>query len=67
MSNNFANSQKLQYRTPKNLPGNWDYVGDGKLHDLTINNPAMHGRRWMIDYGYNSGKTYDKFVQGLKN
>jgi hypothetical protein len=26
----------------------------------------MRGRRWMIDYGYGSGKSFEKFQQGLK-
>lgn len=66
MSNNFVSTQKPQYRKPSNLPAQWSYVGDGKLHDPTVGDPAMHGRRWMIDYGYNSGKGYEKFQQGLK-
>jgi hypothetical protein len=67
MSNNFVNSQKPQYRTPTKLSGDWDYVGQqGKLNDPIIGHPAMHGRRWMIDYGYGSGKSFEKFQQGLK-
>ena len=64
MSNNFVKSQKPQYRKPTSLPANWNYVGDGKLHDPTVGDPAMHGRRSMIDYGYSSGKSFDKFHQG---
>jgi hypothetical protein len=26
----------------------------------------MKGRRWMIDYGYDSGKSYDKLQQALR-
>ena len=66
MSNNFVNSQKPQYRKPGKLPADWNYVGDGKLHDPIIGNPAMHGRRWMIDFCYGSGKSFDKFQQSLK-
>ena len=67
MSNNFVGSQKSQYRTPSKLPGDWTYIGQGgKPNDPTIGHPAMHGRRWMIDYGYDSGKSFEKFQQGLK-
>lgn len=47
--------------------GQWNYIGDGRLHDPIIGDPAMHGNRWTIDYGYGSGKSYDKFNQGVKN
>ena len=67
MSNNFANSQKPQYRSPSKLPADWTYIGQGgKLNYPIIGHPAMHGRRWMIDYGYDSGKGFQKFQQGLK-
>jgi len=36
-------------------------LGNGKLHDPIIGHPAMKGRRWTIDYGYDSGESYDKF------
>jgi len=41
---------------------NNDYkvLGKGRLNDPIIGHPAMKGRRWMIDYGYDSGKTFKK-------
>jgi hypothetical protein len=66
MSNNFVNSQKPIYRKPEKLRADWNHIGDGKLHDPIIGNPAMHGRRWMIDFGYDSGKSFDKFQKSLK-
>jgi len=47
--------------------GQWNYIGDGKLHDPIIGDPAMHGNRWTIDYGYDNSKSFDKFNQGVKN
>ena len=35
-------------------------LGKGRLNDPIIGHPAMKGRRWMIDYGYESGKTFKK-------
>lgn len=35
-------------------------LGKGRLNDPIIGHPAMKGRRWMIDYGYDSGKTFKK-------
>jgi len=57
------------YRKPAKLPNdsNWHYIGDGKLHDPIIGDPAMHGNRWTIDYGYDNSKSFDKFNQGVKN
>lgn len=66
MNHNSANS-KPSYRKPTPLMGQWNYIGDGRLHDPIIGDPAMHGNRWTIDYGYGSGKSYDKFNQGVKN
>jgi hypothetical protein len=67
MPSNFVNKQnKPEYRTGKKLPGDWNYIGDGKFNDPIIGHPAMRGRRWMIDYGYGSGKSFEKFQQGLK-
>ena len=37
-----------KYRKPKPLDNEWHYVGDGKLHDPTVGDPAMNGRRWTI-------------------
>lgn len=64
---NFANKQKPTYRHMSKLSGDWNHIGDGKFHDPIIGHPAMRGRRWMIDYGYGSGKSFQKFQQGLKN
>lgn len=63
---NFA-KDKPTYRVPQPLKKDWDYVGDGKFHDPTPSNPAMHGRRWMIDPSHNDGKSFGKFQEGLKN
>lgn len=41
--------------------------GKNKLNDPIIGHPAMKGRRWMIDYGYDSGKSYDKLNMKYKN
>ena len=60
---NFAND-KPTYRKPEPLKGNWNYIGDGRFHDPSVGSPAMRGRRWMIDYGYGSGKGFEKFQQG---
>ncbi len=63
---NFAHD-KPTYRKPEPLQKGWHYIGDGRYHDPSTGSPAMKGRRWMIDYGYGSGKSFDKFQQGLKN
>lgn len=63
---NFKGDKPL-YRKPEPLKSGWHYIGDGGQHDPIIGHPAMKGRRWMIDYGYDSGKSYQKFQQGLKN
>lgn len=63
---NFKGDKPL-YRKPEPLKPGWHYIGDGGKHDPIIGHPAMKGRRWMIDYGYDSGKSYQKFQQGLKN
>jgi len=63
---NFANDKPL-YRKPEPLQAKWHYIGDGKPHDLTKAHPEMRGRTWMIDPSYHSGKSFEKFQQGLKN
>lgn len=35
-------------------------LGKDRLNDPIIGHPAMKGRRWMIDYGYDSGNTFKK-------
>jgi hypothetical protein len=56
-----------QYRKPDPLKKNWHYIGDGKPHDITKGHPEMRGRTWIIDPSYHSGKSFEKFQQGLKN
>ena len=36
-----------------------------KLNDPIIGHPAMKGRRWTIDYGFSSGKTFSKIKESL--
>jgi len=57
------------YRKPAELPSdsNWHYIGDGRLHDPIVKDPAMNGNRWTIDYGYGSGKSFEKLNQPQKN
>jgi hypothetical protein len=45
----------------------WHYIGDGKFHDPSLGSDAMRGRRWMIDPSAGSGKSFQKFQQGMKN
>lgn len=63
---NFAKDTPL-YRKPDPLKKDWNYVGDGKFHDIAIKRPEMHSRRWTIDTNVSSGKSFDKFQQGLGN
>jgi hypothetical protein len=63
---NFA-KDKPTYRKADPLHKGWHYIGDGKFHDPTLGSDAMRGRRWMIDPGAGSGKSFSKFQQGLKN
>jgi len=64
---NFANDTPPSYRKPDPLKKGWHYIGDGKPHDPTSGHPEMLGRKWMIDPSYHSGKSFEKFQQGLKN
>jgi hypothetical protein len=64
---NFINDGTPHYRTPEPLKKGWHYIGDGKPHDPTKENPEMRGRTWIIDPSYNSGKSFAKFQQGFKN
>lgn len=64
---NFARSGPPLYRKPEPLKKGWHYIGDGKPHDPTKGHPEMRGRTWMIDPSYHSGKSFEKFQQGLKN
>lgn len=51
--------KKPVYRVPKEVNGDWHYVGDGRVHDPSINSKEMKGR-WTIDYNANSGKSFGK-------
>ena len=54
--------KKPSYRSPEKVGGNWHYIGDGKLHDPSLNSKEMKGR-WTIDYNSNSGQSFDKLNQ----
>lgn len=62
---NFAKDEAT-YRKPKPLTGNWHYIGDGKSHDPSTGSPEMTGK-WTISKDHYSGKSYNKFNEGLKN
>jgi hypothetical protein len=64
---NFVKDGQPLYRKPDPLKKGWHYIGDGKPHDPTTGHPEMRGRTWMIDPSYHSGKSFEKFQQGLKN
>ena len=68
ITNKFMNefNKNTGYRSPSTLKANWNYVGDGKFHDPSQGRPEMHGRRWMIDPSYYSGKSFSKLQQALK-
>ena len=55
---------------PKKFKGDWALVGktspNSKPNDPIIGHPAMKGRRWTIDYGYDSHKTFSKLKDSLK-
>lgn len=57
-------SDPPKYKEPEPLKQNWHYIGDGKFHDPTTNSSDMKGK-WTIDYGYGSGKSYNKFQESL--
>ncbi len=62
-----SNKSKPTYIEPKSLGNdNWHYIGDGHLHDPSVNSPSMVGR-WTIDYNANSGQSFKKFQDNLKN
>lgn len=42
------------------MANNYKTLGKEQLNDPIIGHPAMKGRRWMIDYGYDNGKTFEK-------
>jgi len=46
----------------KKESSDWTLLGHGRSIDRTDSDPAMLGR-WTINYGYNSGKTYQKFLE----
>lgn len=46
----------------KKESSDWTLLGRGRSIDRTDSDPAMLGR-WTINYGYNSGKTYQKFLE----
>ena len=64
---NFAKDGPPKYRKPEPLHKGWHYIGDGKFHDPSLDSDPMRGRRWMIDPGAGSGKSFEKFQQGMKN
>ena len=51
---------KDKYRTPNKQDVDWTVLGQGKSIDRTLQDPPMKGRHWTIDYGFSSGKSYDK-------
>lgn len=51
---------KDKYRTPMKQSDDWTVLGQGKSIDRTLQDPPMKGRHWTIDYGFSSGKSYDK-------
>lgn len=53
------------HKFPKKLQGDWDLIGQQKPkpNDPIIGHPAMKNRRWTIDYGFDSGKTYKKLMK----
>jgi hypothetical protein len=64
---NYPTNSKLKYVEPKSLENsNWHYIGDGQLHDPSVNSPSMVGR-WTINYNANNGKSFDKFQENLGN
>lgn len=48
------------YRIPQKQTGDWTLLGQGKTIDRTLQDPPMKGRHWTINYGFSSGKSYDK-------
>lgn len=57
---NFIKNQKTHYRKPSPLQKDWNYVGDGRLHDPTTNDPKMKGRKWTMDMSSDDNKTFSK-------
>ena len=55
------------HKYPGTMKGDWDLIGQQKPqpNDPLLKNPAMKGRRWTIDAGYDSGKTYGKLETGI--
>jgi len=53
------------HKFPKKLKGDWDLIGQQQPepNDPILKHPAMKGRRWTIDYGYDSGKTFSKLKE----
>ena len=53
------------HKFPKKLHGDWDLMGQQQTapNDPILKHPAMKGRRWTIDYGYDNGKTFSKLKE----
>jgi hypothetical protein len=53
------------HKFPQKLHGDWDLIGQQqpKPNDPILKQSAMKGRRWTIDYGYDSGKTFSKLKE----
>ena len=60
------NKDNTKYRVPQQPGKDWTVLGQGKSIDRTESDPAMLGR-WTINYGYNSGKSYQRFLESLNN
>lgn len=53
------------HKFPTKLHGAWDLIGQqqSETNDPIRKHPAMKGRRWTIDSGYDSGKTFSKLKE----
>ena len=51
------------HKYPRKFKGDWDLIGQGHPMKSVIGHPAMKGRRWTIDYNYDSGKTFSKLKE----
>lgn len=63
---NFVNKKSENYKSPSKLTGDWNYIGDGKLHDPTISDSRMKGK-WTIDITKDDNKTFGKLNNGKTN
>lgn len=59
------NNSNDGYRTPPKQTNDWTVLGNGKSCNRVESDAAMRGQRWTIDWTYNCGKSYQRFVEGL--